>query len=101
MTIFELLKDHPGMPEKLRRPHQKGNGYISGYNQALSDLITFLESVEVEVDESQVYKVLSDIGFRWKENAMKGKKQSENIFIDQAKAFVAHSKEIWKVKEKE
>jgi len=47
----------------------------------------------IEVDEKAIYDILSDVHFKWKEDANWNRPQSENIWIDEAKALATNPKE--------
>jgi hypothetical protein len=62
------------------------------YNQALDDYDAWLESAIPT--EEEIYNVLTDIGFKWKENINKARKPlAENIWILEAKAIHSMIKE--------
>jgi len=53
---------------------------------------------KMELDEEEVYKVLTNVAFKWKEDSMKFRKQSENICLDHTSALLK-TKGLIKVKE--
>lgn len=115
MTLYDLIKDRPGMPKDMEilnpstsyRFGKSTQHSIWVRNQQNADWTAFLKSVEIEVDEEMVEKLIQDVTD--KENTAwyltKEKLDRYSYWVNlkkiYAKALAAHSKEILKVNEKE
>ena len=55
-----------------------------GYNQAIDEI----GEINIKLDEEKIYKICTDVHFKYKEDVMNSKKVAENVFIYIARALV-------------
>ena len=91
------LSECISFPKELEEQQNFDELYINGFNQSLKECKDAVD--KMEVNEKEIYKILTEVLFTYKQKYMRGDKVAENCFLEQAKAIADNLPKLLKEKD--